>query len=154
MTALAHRQPAPSAREADLARSSGQRLARLISKDRPLTLKVTDGDQEQPIELPRGAVMLLMDILESMAAGRGITLMPENAELTTVQAADVLNVSRPFLIKLLKEKALPSRRVGAHRRIRMDDVMAYKAQIDADREAVLDRLVAEAQQHDMGYGNG
>jgi excisionase family DNA binding protein len=119
-----------------------------------LTLKVTDGDQEQPIELPRGAVMLLMDILESMAAGRGITLMPENAELTTVQAADVLNVSRPFLIKLLKEKALPSRRVGAHRRIRMDDVMAYKAQIDADREAVLDRLVAEAQQHDMGYGNG
>jgi excisionase family DNA binding protein len=153
MTALAHRQPPPSIQEAALARSSGQSLARLIRKNRPLTLKVTDADQEQPIELPPGAVLLLMDILEAMAAGRGITLIPENAELTTVQAAEVLNVSRPFLIKLLEKKALPCRKVGAHRRIRMEDVMAYKARIDADREAVLDQLVAEAQEHDMGYGN-
>jgi excisionase family DNA binding protein len=153
MTALAHRQPPPSVQEAALARSSGQSLARLIRKNRPLKLKVTDADQEQPIELPPGAALLLMDILEAMAAGRGITLIPENAELTTVQAADVLNVSRPFLIKLLEEKALPCRKVGAHRRIRMEDVMAYKARIDADREAILDQLVAEAQEHDMGYGN-
>ncbi len=153
MTALAHRQPPPSAQEAALARSSGQSLSRLIRKNRPLMLKVTDADQEQPIELPPGAVLLLMDILEAMAAGQGVTLIPENAELTTVQAADVLNVSRPFLIKLLEEKALPCRKVGAHRRIRMEDVMAYKARIDADREAVLDRLVAEAQQNNMGYGN-
>jgi excisionase family DNA binding protein len=153
MTALAHRQPPPSVQEAALARSSGQSLARLIRKNRPLKLKVTDADQEQPIELPSGAALLLMDILEAMAAGRGITLIPENAELTTVQAADVLNVSRPFLIKLLEEKALPCRKVGAHRRIRMEDVMAYKARIDADREAILDQLVAEAQEHDMGYGN-
>ncbi len=153
MTALAHRQPPPSAQEAALARSSGQSLSRLIRKSQPVTLKVTDADHEQPIELPPGAVLLLMDILEAMAAGRGITLIPENAELTTVQAADVLNVSRPFLIKLLEEKALPCRKVGAHRRIRMEDVMAYKARIDANREAVLDQLVAEAQEHDMGYGN-
>jgi excisionase family DNA binding protein len=153
MTALAHRQPPPSVQEAALARSSGQSLARLIRKNRQLTLKVTDADQEQPIELPPGAALLLMDILEAMAAGRGITLIPENAELTTVQAADVLNVSRPFLIKLLEEKALPCRKVGAHRRIRMEDVMAYKARIDADREAVLDQLVAEAQEQDMGYAN-
>ena len=152
MTALAHRQPPPSVQEAALARSSGQSLARLIRKNRPLKLKVTDADQEQPIELPPGAVLLLMDILEAMAAGRGITLIPENAELTTVQAADVLNVSRPFLIKLLEEKARPCRKVGAHRRIRMEDVMAYKARNYADREAVLDQLVAEAQEHDMGYG--
>ena len=151
MTALAHRQPPPSVQEAALARSSGQSLARLIKKNRPLKLKVTNADQEQPIELPPGAALLLMDILEAMAAGRGITLIPENAELTTVQAADVLNVSRPFLIKLLEEKALPYRKVGAHRRIRMEDVMAYKARIDADREAILDQLVAEAQEHDMGY---
>jgi excisionase family DNA binding protein len=153
MTALAHRQPPPSVQEAALARSSGQSLARLIRKNRPLTLKVTGADKEQPIELPPGAALLLMDILEAMAAGRGITLIPENAELTTVQAADVLNVSRPFLIKLLEEKALPCRKVGAHRRIRMEDVMAYKARIDADREAVLDQLVAEAQEQGMGYGN-
>jgi excisionase family DNA binding protein len=153
MTALAHRQPPPSAQEAALARSSRQSLSRLIRKNRLLTLKVTDTDQEQPIELPPGAVLLLMDILEAMAAGRGVTIIPENAELTTVQAADVLNVSRPFLIKLLEEKALPCRKVGAHRRIRMEDVMAYKARIDAERETVLDQLVAEAQENDMGYGN-
>lgn len=153
MTALTHRQPPPSAQEAALARSSGQSLSRLIRKNRLLTLRVTDTDQEQPIELPPGAVLLLMDILEAMAAGRGVTIIPENAELTTVQAADVLNVSRPFLIKLLEEKALPCRKVGAHRRIRMEDVMAYKARIDAERETVLDQLVVEAQENDMGYGN-
>jgi excisionase family DNA binding protein len=153
MTTLAHRQPPPSAQEAALARSSGQSLSRLIRKNRLLTLKVTDTDQEQPIELPPGAVLLLMDILEAMAAGRGVTIIPENAELTTVQAADVLNVSRPFLIKLLEEKAMPCRKVGAHRRIRMEDVMAYKARIDAERETVLDQLVAEAQENDMGYGD-
>jgi excisionase family DNA binding protein len=136
-----------------MARASGQSLSRLIRKNRLLTLKVTTTDQEEPIELPPGAALLLMDILEAMAAGRGVTLIPENAELTTVQAADILNVSRPFLIKLLEEKALPCRKVGAHRRIRMEDVMAYKARIDADREAVLDQLVAEAQEHDMGYRN-
>ena len=153
MTALAHCHPPPNAQEAVLARSSGQGLSRLLRKNQPLTLKETDADQEQTTELPPGAVLLLMDILEAMAAGRGITLIPENAELTTVQAADVLNVSRPFLIKLLEEKALPCRKVGAHGRVRMEDVMAYKARIDADREAVLDQLVAEAQEQDMGYAN-
>ncbi|MFN7648174.1 MAG: excisionase family DNA-binding protein [Acidobacteriota bacterium] len=92
-----------------------------------------------------------MEILEAMAAGRGVTLVPENAELTTVQAADVLNVSRPFLIKLLEENALPHRKVGKHRRIRMEDVMAYKSRIDRDREAVLDQLAREAQEQGMGY---
>ncbi|MFN9460694.1 MAG: excisionase family DNA-binding protein [Acidobacteriota bacterium] len=92
-----------------------------------------------------------MEILEAMAAGRGVTLVPENAELTTVQAADVLNVSRPFLIKLLEENALPHRKVGKHRRIRMEDVMAHKSRIDRDREAVLDQLAREAQEQGMGY---
>jgi excisionase family DNA binding protein len=153
MTTLAHRQPPPTAQEAALARSSGQSLSRLIHRNRPLTLKVTDTEQEQPIELPAGAVSLLMEILEAMAAGRGVTIIPENAELTTVQAADVLNVSRPFLINLLEEKTIPCRKVGTHRRIRMEDVMAYKMRIDAEREMVLDQLVAEAQANDMGYTN-
>src|SRR5258708_5118390 len=150
MTVLAHRQPPPNAQEAELARSSGQSLARLIRKNRPLMLKVTDADK--PIELPPGAALLLMDILEAMAAGRGVTIIPENAELTTVQAADVLNVSRPYLIKLLEDGALPHRKVGKHRRVRMEDVMAYKEKIDRERAAVLDQLAAQAQELDMGYG--
>jgi excisionase family DNA binding protein len=96
---------------------------------------------------------MLTDILESMAAGRGVTLIPENAELTTVQAAEVLNVSRPFLIKLLDEGVIAYRKVGTHRRIRMENVVAYKKRIDQEREAILDHLVADAQKHDMGYGH-
>ena len=151
MTMLAHRQLPPSAQDAAIARVSGQLLSRYARLKRPLTLRVTDAEQERPLELPAGAVALLMDILEAMAAGRGVTLMPENAELTTVQAAEVLNVSRPFLIKLLDEGAIPHRKVGKHRRIRMEDVMAYKAAIDREREAVLDQLVIEAQEQGMGY---
>jgi len=94
-----------------------------------------------------------MDILEAMAAGQGVSLVPENAELTTVQAAAMLNVSRPYLIKLLEESAIPHRKVGKHRRIRMEDVMAYKGRIDREREAVLDQLTLEAQQNDMGYSH-
>lgn len=151
MTMLAHRQLPPSAQEAAMARVSGQVLSPFVQQKRPLTLRVRVAGQEKPFELPTGAVALLMDILEAMAAGRGMTLIPENAELTTVQAADMLNVSRPFLIKLLDENALPHRKVGKHRRIRMEDVMAYKASIDRERETVLDQLAREAQEQGMAY---
>lgn len=151
MNMMTHRQLPPSAQEAAIARASGQLLSRYVQSKAPLKLRVTDGDQAEPIELPAGAVTLLMDILEAMAAGQGVTIIPENAELTTVQAAEVLNVSRPFLIKLLDDQKIPHRKVGKHRRIRMEDVMAYKASIDAERESVLDQLAAEAQEQDMGY---
>ncbi len=149
--ALHHRQPAPTPQDASLARISGQRLSRYAKKKKTLSLKVMESGQEQPIELPAGAVALLMEILEAMAAGRGVKIIPESAELTTVQAANLLNVSRPFLIKLLDERVIPHRLVGRHRRVLMDDVMAYKGKIDREREAVLDQLAAEAQEHDMGY---
>lgn len=152
MNMMAHRQLPPSAQEAAIARASGQLLSRYVQSKAPLKLRVTDGDQAEPIELPAGAVTLLMDILEAMAAGQGVTIIPESAELTTVQAAEMLNVSRPFLIKLLDEQKIPHRKVGKHRRIRMEDVMAYKVSIDAEREGVLDQLAAEAQEQDMGYG--
>lgn len=153
MAALSHshRQSAPTAQDASLARISVQRLSSYARRKKSLSLRVAEAGQEQPIELPAGAVALLMDILEAMAAGRGVTIIPENAELTTVEAATILNVSRPFFIKLLDDKAIPHRLVGTHRRILIDDVMAYKERIDADREAVLDRLTAEAQENDMGY---
>ncbi len=151
MTMFAHRQMPPSAKEAAMARVSGQLLSPYVNRKRPLTLRVREAGQEKPIELPPGAVALLMEILEAMAAGRGVTLIPENAELTTVQAADVLNVSRPFLIKLLEENLLPHRKVGKHRRVRLEDVMAYKTRIDCEREKVLDQLAREAQEQGMGY---
>lgn len=153
-----YQQPPLSTEEAEVARVSGQQLARLAQKNKPLTFQVTkprkEERKEEPnetIELPAEAVELLMRILEAFASGRGVTLIPNNAELTTVQAAEILNVSRPFLIKLLEEQKIPYRLVGKHRRIRMEDVMAFKRAVDQQREAILDQLVADAQEQGMGY---
>jgi excisionase family DNA binding protein len=151
MTAATLTTVPPSKDDAELARASGQRLARVARRKEPLTIRVRDAGQEETIELPAGAVKLLMAILEDMASGRAITIVPQNAELTTQQAADIMNVSRPFLIQLLENKKLPFRLVGSHRRVRFEDVLRYKEHIDAERRRVLDQLVAEAQDLDMGY---
>ena len=74
---------------------------------------------------PAGAVKLLQAILEDMALGRAVTVVPQNAELTTQQAAEALNVSRPFLVQLLEQKKLPFRLVGTHRRVRFEDVLRF-----------------------------
>jgi excisionase family DNA binding protein len=141
----------PSKEDVELARASGQRLAPLARRGGPLTLRVRDAGQEETIELPAGAVKLLQAILEDMASGRAVMIVPQNAELTTQQAADFLNVSRPFLVQLLEQEKLPFRLVGTHRRIRFEDVLPYKENIDAERRKVLDRLAAEAQELKMGY---
>ena len=151
MNTLVHRQFPLTPRDAAIARGTFEALSPYGGMDRPLKLRVGDSEQEQPVDLPAGAVDLLMHVLEAMATGQGVTLIPDSAELTTVQAADVLNVSRPFLIKLLDQKAIPHRKVGTHRRIRMEDVMAYKNAIDREREQVLEQLAREGQAHDMGY---
>jgi excisionase family DNA binding protein len=150
-TSTTQRSELPSKEDVDLARKSGQRLAPLARRDRPLTLRVCDPDHPDTIELPAGAVKLLMAILEDMASGRAVTIVPHNAELTTKQAADFLNVSRPFLIQLLEEDKLPFRMVGTHRRIRFEDVLRYKEDIDRKRRAVLDELAQEAQKLKLGY---
>jgi excisionase family DNA binding protein len=148
---IAYRQNPPTEKEAQVARDSMRLLAHHVHQGKTLTVKVIDGEEEQTIALPAGAVSLLMDILGAMASGQGVTLIPENAELTTVQAAEILNVSRPFLIKLLEEKEIPFRKVGSHRRVRMEDIMNYKQKLDREREEILEQLVAAAQELDMGY---
>jgi excisionase family DNA binding protein len=142
----------PSKEDIELARASGQRLAPMARRGQPLTLRVREaGQKEETIELPAGAVKLLQAILEDMASGRAVTIVPQNAELTTQQGADFLNVSRPFLVQLLEQKKLPFRLVGTHRRIRFEDVLRFKETTDAERRKVLDQLAAEAQDLKMGY---
>jgi excisionase family DNA binding protein len=110
-----------------------------------------DNEPEEVMTIPVSAFRLLADILTQMARGNAVTLIPVNAELTTQQAADILNVSRPFFIKLIEDGQIPYRKVGTHRRIRFEDLMVYKRDIDNKRRAVLADLVSEAQELDMGY---
>ena len=108
--AYPHGRLPPTAEESTLARDTGQRLSRYAGLNRPLRIRVMGAEHDETLELPAAAVALLVDILEAMADGRGISLIAEHAELTTVEAAEVLNVSRPYLIKLLTKGALPHRK--------------------------------------------
>ena len=92
------------------------------------------------IELPQSVFLLLERIIEVLARGDAITVVPIAKELTTQQAASILNVSRQYVVRLLDDGRIPYRRTGTHRRVRMDDLLAYKRQRDRDRMASLDDL--------------
>lgn len=131
--------------ESMIAHESSIVLARHVQKGENLKLRVTDDQQEEVIVLPVSVVALLLGILRMKANGLGVALTPLHSELTTGQAADLLHVSRPYLVKLLEAGDIPHYKVGKHRRVRREDVMTYKNAIDQRREAVLDELVAESQ---------
>ena len=108
-------------------------------------------DNSATLEIPGQALRLLIDILTEIANGNGVTVAPIHAELTTQQAADLLNVSRPYLVKLLDERRIPYRKVGNRRRILLADVIDYKQRDDAERRAIADELTAEAQRLGLEY---
>jgi excisionase family DNA binding protein len=148
MTTLTMPDPvAPSAHDAALAQSSSRQLARFLRADLPVRLADTD----EVVTLPAAAVRLLIDLLSAMAEGNAVTVIPIHAELTTQQAADLLGVSRPFLVKQIEEGLLPCRKVGTHRRVLFSDLMTYKREQQARRAKSLEDLAAEGQDLDLGY---
>jgi excisionase family DNA binding protein len=105
-------------------------------------LRVDDEHGQEVLTVPRGALELLARVLAHMANGQGVSVVPANAELTTQQAADLLNVSRPFLIGLLGAGEIDYRLVGKHRRIRAESLLEYIRRDDQRRRAAADELTA------------
>ena len=153
MSHLIYRSTTPTEADTLLAKESLRRLSSLLDTGEPdLRLYIkSDERPDEEIALPSSAFRALKDILSEVARGHAVTVLPLRAELTTQQAADLLNVSRPYLIGLLEGGKIPFRLIGQHRRVRLDDLMAYKTADDEARRRVADELTADAQELGLGY---
>ena len=136
----------PTESDATLAKETGRMLAQRVRSASPLSFRVLDASKEETLRIPAPAVRMLVRILEEMARGNAVTLIPIHAELTTQEAADMLHISRPSLIQLLDEGKIEYRKVGTHRRVRFEALMAYKRAADAERRAALAELAAYDQE--------
>ena len=142
----------PSKADRESADESSKRLSRLGRSGKALRVRpVGARGRRSVLVLPRPAVRLLVDGLTHIAKGDAVAVLPVNAELTTQQAAELLNVSRPFVIKLLDTGKIRFRKVGTHRRVRFRDVLAFQRRSQSRQRAALKSLVAEGQELDLGY---
>lgn len=128
-----------------------QVVSQRIKSSRKNGVKIKVQETGEFITIPKKALTLLSAILQNMAEGKTISIIPSNSEVSTQQAADMLNVSRPHLIKLLETNKIPFKKVGSHRRILLKDIMEYQEQLAKQREAQLDFLSNQAQDLNLGY---
>jgi excisionase family DNA binding protein len=134
----------PTEKEARLARDGSRRLAAMIDVKASPNVSISGG--AEAIELPASAARLLVELLAQMGQGNAVQVVPVHAELTTQQAADFLNVSRPYLIERLEAGELPFRKVGKHRRVRFEDVLRYKKRTDYESNRAMTELTALSQE--------
>lgn len=133
-------------------RAAGEALRSLSNHETTgLVVRVREDQQAVEVELPAELVPLLVEVLGQIANGNGVRVVPVHAELTTQHAADLLNTSRPYLIKLLEAGTIPFHLTGTHRRVKLGDLLAYKRVRDAERRVILDDLTSEAQELGLDY---
>ena len=141
----------PTQMEVEEAKVFSRTLSKFASTDRAqLSIKGANGEADDII-LPGHVLQILLDVLSEMSKGNAISLIPHHQEISTQEAANLLNVSRPFLVGLLENGEIPFRKVGAHRRVKLTDVLEYKDQSDAKRLQALNELTALSQEEGMGY---
>ena len=141
----------PTPDEMEEAKASSRTLAKYAHADRvQMTLRGINGESDEMV-LPGSVLQMLLTVLSEMSQGNAISLIPRHQELSTQEAASMLNVSRPFLVGLLEKGKIPHRKVGSHRRVRLEDLLGYTENVDRQRAEALDRLAELSQQEDMGY---
>ena len=139
--------------DAAVAKIGSQILASCVQKNSADTTfrLISNGTEGQIVTIPTVALSLLIEILRQMADGNTVSIIPVKKELTTQEAADILQVSRPYLVELLESGEIPYRKVGTRRQVLTQDVINYKNRIDAARAQTLAELSAQAQELNMGY---
>ncbi len=110
-----------------------------------------DNNQPHQMELPTKALRALVEVLAELAEGNAVQIVPVHAELSTQEAADILNVSRPHVVKLVEEGHLPFHKTGKHRRVRLVDLLQFKAQRDKASQDAMAELTQQAQELRLGY---
>ena len=137
----------PTDRDAVLAQAASRALDASTSEDSSLSVQIVEAGKEcTALELPPAAARLLKTLLHEMAAGRAVTVVPMDAEITTGEAAELLHVSRPFVVGLIDKGDLAARMVGAHRRLRLDDVLKYKRDSKVRARGALKEMVEISQE--------
>jgi excisionase family DNA binding protein len=137
--------------DADIADRAARRIEEYLEghPDDDLIEAVGEVGTDDALVIPRATAVMFAQILDLLAQGRGVQIFPKEVELSTQQAADMLNVSRPYLIGLLEAGKIPFRKVGRHRRIKLEDLVAYQRQDDLRRRDAADRLAELSEDLDL-----
>lgn len=141
---------AASEAEATIARTAADRLKGVASAHQDITIVLRESTHPNVVvPLPARAVELIVRILEAMADRVPISVIPHEAEFTTQQAADYLNVSRPYLVGLIDKGEIDHRTVGRHRRVRFADLLEFERRSKAERRAAINEMAAQARLLDL-----
>lgn len=140
----------PTREEQRTAKTTLEEIKKISGKTRPKAF-ISFGPDGTSFAVPRRVIKYIEYMLSSMADGKGFRLILEEEELSTQEAADMLNVSRPHLVKLLEQGAIPFQKVGKHRRVKLKDLQAYEGRQQAIRSRQLDFLAKQGQKLNMGY---
>lgn len=144
--------PPLSAEDKEMVRVAERCFMALLDHSRAAAITLTsDTGEHHTVEVPPAALKPIRQLLGAMSEGRPIVLMPTEQEFTTVEAANFLNVSRPFVIKEMEAGRLPHRKVGFHRRIALEDLLAYAQNMRAQQASALERLADNARELGLDY---
>lgn len=139
--------PPLNAKDMEMVRVAERCIMASLDHSRAAVITLTTDTGEHPsVEVPPAALKLIGQLLSAMSEGRPVVLTSTVQEFTTVEAANFLNVSRPFVIKELESGRLPYRQVGSHRRIAMEDLMAYAQNMRARQTSALNRMADNARE--------
>jgi excisionase family DNA binding protein len=141
----------PTKREQKMASESVVNFTTAVFRRKSDTVNIIIQESNESFIIPRKALEFLSHILSLMAEGKAISLIPSESELSTQQAADMLNVSRPHIVKLLEQGIIPFKKAGSHRRILLEDLLNYAGQQKETRRKSLKFLAEQAQELNLGY---